>query len=53
MGTGGRPKADLVLSTEERLVLERRANRRKGAYAHRRPRVTPASPAPAPAPSSR
>ncbi len=31
MGHGGRPKAELVLSTEERLVLERLANRRKSA----------------------
>jgi transposase len=33
MGYGGRPKAELVLSTEERLVLERLANRRKSAQA--------------------
>jgi len=33
MGHGGRPKAELVLSTEERLVLERLANRRKSAQA--------------------
>jgi Trp operon repressor len=33
MGHGGRPKADLVLSTEERLALERLANRRKSAQA--------------------
>lgn len=33
MGHGGRPKAELVLSTEERLVLERLASRRKSAQA--------------------
>jgi transposase len=33
MGRGGRPKAELQLSTEERLVLERLANRRKSAQA--------------------
>jgi transposase len=33
MRQGGRPKAELVLSTEERLVLERLANRRKSAQA--------------------
>ena len=33
MGHGGRPKAELVLSTEERLALERLANRRKSAQA--------------------
>src|SRR5664280_571034 len=33
MGHGGRPKAELVLSTEERLTLERLANRRKSAQA--------------------
>jgi transposase len=33
MGTRGRPKAELQLSTEERLTLERLANRRKSAQA--------------------
>jgi len=33
MGDRGRPKAELVLSTEERLALERLANRRKSAQA--------------------
>jgi len=33
MGARGRPKAELVLSTEERLTLERLANRRKSAQA--------------------
>jgi len=33
MGTKGRPKAELVLSTEERFALERLANRRKSAQA--------------------
>ena len=33
MGVRGRPKAELVLSTEERLTLERLANRRKSAQA--------------------
>jgi len=33
MGQVGRPKAELVLSTEERLTLERLANRRKSAQA--------------------
>ena len=33
MGRGGRPKPELVLSTEERLTLERLANRRKSAQA--------------------
>jgi len=33
MGDRGRPKAELVLSTEERLTLERLANRRKSAQA--------------------
>ncbi len=33
MAARGRPKAELVLSTEERLVLERLANRRKSAQA--------------------
>jgi transposase len=33
MGYGGRPKVELVLSTEERLALERLANRRKSAQA--------------------
>jgi transposase len=33
MGYGGRPKAALTLSTEERLALERLANRRKSAQA--------------------
>ncbi len=33
MGHGGRPKAELRLSTEERLTLERLANRRKSAQA--------------------
>jgi transposase len=33
MGHGGRPKAELTLSTEERLALERLANRRKSAQA--------------------
>ena len=33
MGHGGRPKAELVLTTEERLTLERLANRRKSAQA--------------------
>ena len=33
MGHGGRPKAELVLSIEERLTLERLANRRKSAQA--------------------
>jgi transposase len=33
MATRGRPKAKLVLSTEERLTLERLANRRKSAQA--------------------
>ncbi len=33
MGTRGRPKAELVLSAEERLALERLANRRKSAQA--------------------
>ncbi len=33
MGQGGRPKAELKLSTEERLALERLANRRKSAQA--------------------
>ncbi len=33
MGHGGRPKTELVLSLEERLALERLANRRKSAQA--------------------
>lgn len=33
MAARGRPKAELVLSTEERLTLERLANRRKSAQA--------------------
>jgi transposase len=33
MGSRGRPKAELALSTEERLALERLANRRKSAQA--------------------
>ena len=33
MGTRGRPKSELVLSTEERLTLERLVNRRKSAQA--------------------
>jgi hypothetical protein len=33
MRHGGRPKVELVLSTEERLALERLANRRKSAQA--------------------
>jgi len=33
MGHGGRPKVELVLSAEERLALERLANRRKSAQA--------------------
>ena len=33
MGHGGRPKAELTLSAEERLTLERLANRRKSAQA--------------------
>jgi hypothetical protein len=33
MRTKGRSKAELVLSTEERLALERLANRRKSAQA--------------------
>ena len=31
MGHGGRPEAELILTTEERLTLERLANRRTSA----------------------